>query len=158
MRVAILLIVPIVAFMMKILGASTLLAASTAVIFGVIGVVMMLIWSRKTGAMTHCITWCPVGLLANWLGKISPFRLRINNTCTDCGACSFACRYDALNEQDIINREPGISCTLCGDCLSRCREDSIEYRYLKLSPAKARAIFMVMIICWHAISMGVARI
>jgi heterodisulfide reductase subunit A-like polyferredoxin len=108
--------------------------------------------------MSHCITWCPIGLLADWLGRLSPFRLRINNACNDCGACGFACRYEALTERDIQNRKPGLNCTLCGDCIQRCREDAIEYRYLKMKPAKARALFIVFAISIHAVFMGLARI
>jgi len=157
-RLAILMTVPLIAITMRASGISAMIAAVSAIAFGLIGVIIMLVWSRKTGAMTHCLTWCPIGLLANWLGKISPFRLRINNSCTDCGACTFACRYDALSNAEIINRRPGLTCTLCGDCLARCRENSIEYRFFKLSPIKVRAVFMVLVISWHAISLGVARI
>jgi len=157
-RLTILVIIPLVAIAMRAFGISSMIAAFSAIAFGLIGIIIMLVWSRKIGAMAHCLTWCPIGLLTNWLGKISPFRLQINNSCTDCGACAFACRYDALYESDIINRRPGLTCTLCGDCLTRCRENSIEYRFFKLSPAGARTVFMIMVICWHAISLGVARI
>jgi NAD-dependent dihydropyrimidine dehydrogenase PreA subunit len=157
-RIVILVIIPIIAILLRLLGASTLFAAIAGIGFGIAGVIIMMTWSRKTGAMSHCITWCPIGLLANWLGRISPFRLRINDTCNDCGACGFACRYEALTVGDIQNRKPGITCTLCGDCINRCSENSIEYRFVNLSPQWARALFLVIVISLHAAFMGLARI
>lgn len=158
LRIAILIIVPVAAILLRLLGASPFVAAAFGIGFGVIGVIIMVFWSRKTGVMSHCITWCPIGPLTNWLGRLSPFRLRINNTCNDCGACSFACRYEALIAAHIQNRKPGLSCTLCGDCLRRCRENSIEYRFSKLSPFKARALFLVIAVSLHAAFLGLARI
>jgi len=157
MRIAILVIVPVVAILFKIAGVSIFMSAVIAIVFGVIGVALMLLWSRKSGTMTHCVAYCPIGLLANWLGKLSPFRIRINDTCTDCGVCTLACRYNALDTTDIENRYPAISCTLCGDCLTRCKENSIEYRFLGLSPQNARTVFIVMAASIHAAFIGLAR-
>jgi len=157
-RIAILLIVPAVAVLLRLFGASSLTAVIFGLSFGIVGVVIMFIWSRKTGVMTHCITWCPIGLLANWLGKLSPFRLKINDTCDECGACSLACRYDALTVFDIQQRKPGLTCTLCGDCIKSCRLNSIEYAFLKLDPEKARTLFIVLVVVLHAVSTGIARI
>ena len=157
LRTAILVIVPIIAILLKVLGLSTFISTVIALAFGIIGIAIMLTWSRKSGTMTHCITYCPIGLLADWLGKISPFRIKINDTCTDCGACSLACRYNALNITDIQKRYPAISCTLCGDCLAKCKENSIEYHYFGLSPYKARMIFIVAAASFHAAFMGLAR-
>ncbi|MCP4582217.1 MAG: 4Fe-4S binding protein [candidate division Zixibacteria bacterium] len=156
-RIAILVVVPIIAILFKVLGASTLLSAVIAIVFGIIGVAIMMLWSRKSGTMTHCVSYCPIGLLADWLGKISPFRIRINNSCTDCGACSLACRYNALNATDIKKRYPAITCTLCGDCLTKCKENSMEYHFLGLEPNKARMVFVVMAASIHAAFMGLAR-
>jgi len=157
-RLAILAIVPATAISFRLLGVSLLAATIAALSFGIIGVIVMLILSKKLGTMVHCVAYCPIGILANWLGKISPFRIRLNDSCNECGACTFACRYDALNIDDIQSRQPGLTCTLCGDCLSRCRETAIEYRFLGLSPMRARTLFVVMIASLHAIFMGTARI
>jgi polyferredoxin len=156
-RLAILIIIPVITVVLKASGLSTIVSTSFAVAFGVIGIAVMLFWSRKSGVMTHCVAYCPIGLLANWLGKLSPFRIRINDTCTDCGACTLACRYNALNAADIEKRYPAITCTLCGDCLSKCKENSIEYRFLGLSPSKARMVFITLAVSIHAAFMGLAR-
>lgn len=108
--------------------------------------------------MIHCVTYCPIGILANWFGKLSPFRVRIKDACTECLICRKVCRYDALNMEDIKKRRPGGSCTLCGDCLSSCKDRWIEYRFLGLKPDRARTLFVILVVVLHAVFLGVARI
>jgi NAD-dependent dihydropyrimidine dehydrogenase PreA subunit len=157
-RISILLIVIITAIIFRLVGASAMLALLLAIIFGLNGVGLMVFWSRKSGVMTHCVAYCPIGPLANWLGKLSPFRIKINDTtCTDCGICHTVCRYDALNMADIKKRRPNISCTLCGDCLGSCRDGSIEYHWGKIKGNMARMIFIVLVVSIHAVFLGVAR-
>jgi polyferredoxin len=137
--------------------ATTATALGLAV--GLAGVAIMVAASRRTGSMIHCTMFCPVGLAADVLGKLSPFRLRIrDDACTDCGACALRCRYGALRREDIARRRPGLSCTLCGDCLAACRGRAIEYRFLLSSPATARSAFLVLVVSLHAVFLGVARI
>ncbi len=158
-RIAIMIVVIAVAIVLRLAGVSVTFASILAVAFGLIGVGLMLVWSRKTGVMTHCTAYCPIGPMANWLGKLSPFRIKINDaTCTDCGICHTACRYDALNMVDIKNRRPNIACTLCGDCLASCRDNSLEYHFLGLKGISARTLFLVLVISLHAAFLGVARI
>jgi len=158
-RIGLLFLIIAAAIILRLLGVSGAVAAMLAIAFGLIGVAIMLFWSRKTGVMTHCVAYCPIGPLANWLGKLSPFRIRINDTtCTDCGICHVACRYDALNMEDIKKRRPKISCTLCGDCLGSCRDGSLEYKFLGLNADRARVLFIVIVVSLHALFLGVARI
>jgi len=89
---------------------------------------------------------------------VSPWRLRIAPSCTDCGACSPACRYDALYPEDVALRRPGEACTLCGDCLSNCPTGSIALRFPGLSATRARTVFFVMVCALHAAWIGVARL
>ncbi len=97
-RIGILLFVAAVSFVLRWIGVSTVAAGGIGLAFGLIGIGMMLLWSRKSGVMTHCITYCPIGLLANWFGRLSPFRIRINPSCNACGVCRPVCRYSALTE------------------------------------------------------------
>ena len=147
-----------VAIALRKFGVSGLVATWLGVAFGMIGIGIMVAVSRRVGAMVHCSMYCPIGLAADVLGKLSPFRLRITDGCTDCGACSFRCRYDALRPEDIQARRPGLTCTLCGDCLSSCKGKSIEYRFAGLSPQIARTVFLVLVVSFHAVFLGVARI
>jgi len=146
------------AIVLRLVGASMLTATILGLLFGIGGVAVIVFWSRKTGQMTHCITYCPIGALATWLGKASPFRIRIADSCTECNACTLACRYHALTKDDIKHRRPGVTCTLCGDCLPSCPHHSLEYRFLTMKPARARSLFIVMIVVLHTLFLGVARI
>ncbi len=146
------------ALALRLLGAPTWLAAVLGGGFGIVGVVIMVLWSRRTGTMAHCTWYCPIGLLATGLGKLSPHRIRLNDNCTACGLCSRACRYDALSSEDIARHRPGASCTLCGDCVGVCKHDAMGYRFGSLSPATSRAVFFVLVASFHAVCLAVARI
>ncbi|MFZ5518864.1 MAG: 4Fe-4S binding protein [Candidatus Zhuqueibacterota bacterium] len=157
-QIGILVFMILAAIGLRFAGASMLTATILGLLFGIGGVAVMVFWSRKTGQMTHCITYCPIGVLATWLGKASPFRIRITDSCTECNACALVCRYHSLTKEDIRRRRPGIACTLCGDCLASCKHNSLEYRFLKMRPVRARALFIVMIVVLHTLFLGVARI
>ena len=68
---------------------------ASASIFGLVGVGIMVGLSSRRGLMVHCTAYCPIGIISNLLGKINPWRLRIDSNCNHCGACSKACRYGA---------------------------------------------------------------
>lgn len=158
-RVGILAVIAATALGLRLAGVGIIAATGAGIVVGLIGVGIMLLVSRRMGAMVHCAMYCPIGLLADGFGKLSPFRLRINDdTCTDCGACAIRCRYDALRPEHIAARRPGLSCTLCGDCVAACRGKSIEYRFAGLSPRAARTAFLVVVVSLHAVFLGVARI
>jgi ferredoxin len=158
LRVFTLVAVVGVAFLLWALGASGTVAAACGIAFGLVGVLLMLVWSRRTGTMAHCSWYCPLGLLAGVLGRLSPHRLRLDDTCTSCGSCSRVCRYDALSEADIERRRPALSCTLCGDCVGVCKQSSIGYRLLGLSPTTSRAVFIALVAGLHAVFLGVSRL
>jgi len=144
---------------LRLLGVASLAATVAGIAVGLLGVGVMVLVSPRMGTMVHCAMYCPIGLLADVLGKLSPFRLRINqDACTDCGACAIKCRYGALRPEHIEARRPGLSCTLCGDCISACRGRSIEYGFVGLSPRMARTVFLVLVVSLHAVFLGVARI
>jgi ferredoxin len=157
-RLVILVLVLGTAFLLGRMGVGALTAGYLAAGFGLVGVGVMVVWSRRTGHMTHCTAYCPMGWVATRLAKVSPWRLRISSSCTDCGACTPACRYDALYPDDVQRRIPGEACTLCGDCLSNCPTSSIEYRFPGLGAEKARTLFLVLVTAMHAAWIGVARL
>jgi polyferredoxin len=157
-RLAILVAVLATAIGLRVCGASNALAIGLAAGFGLLGVGVMLAFSRRTGAMVHCLVYCPIGLLADVMGKLSPFRLKIGDACNKCGKCTKACRYDALAADDIARKRPALTCSLCGDCVGVCRDGQIGYRFLGLSPARARTVFVTMVAALHAAFLGVARI
>ncbi|BAH77025.1 4Fe-4S binding protein [Solidesulfovibrio magneticus] len=133
-------------------------AVTAAAVFGLVGLGIMATFSRKAGVMVHCAMYCPIGLLGNILGKISPWRVRIGQGCDGCGRCSRVCRYLALTPADLDKGRPGLSCTLCGDCLSACPGGRIGLRFPGLSPEAARQAFFALVVALHAVFLGVARI
>lgn len=157
-QVIILLLIIAGALLLRLLGVSTFIAVWFGAGIGIVGVGIILLLSQRKGVMVHCTAFCPIGLLATWLGKMNPFRIRINDSCTECGHCTMACRYDALDMQDIRKRRPGSSCTLCGDCLGLCRDGALEYHFLRMNPARARSLFLGIVIILHTVFLGVARI
>jgi polyferredoxin len=159
MRGGVFALIAVTAVGLRLAGVPATAATALGLAVGLVGVGIMIATSRHTGSMIHCTMYCPVGLAAGVVGKLSPFRLRIReDACTDCGACSLRCRYGALGSEDIARRRPGRSCTLCGDCLTACRGRAIDYRFLRLPPATARSAFLALIVSLHAVFLGVARI
>lgn len=157
-QIGILVLVAAGALGLRAAGVASGVALWIAVAFGVGGLAVMMLWSRRTGVMTHCTTYCPIGVLSTTFGRLNPFRVRIADGCNDCGACRSACRYAALCKADIAARRPGSSCTLCGDCVGRCRDGLIGYRFPGLRPNQARVVFLVLVVSLHAGFLGVARI
>lgn len=154
------LIILIISFtlLFRWLNVPVLFATILAAGFGVAGILVMIAYSRKQKKMVHCIVWCPVGSLVSILKPVNPFRMYINSSCTFCMQCTAYCKYDALNRKDIIRGKPGYTCTYCGDCLAACHADSIKYRFFKLSPDKARRLYVFLTVSAHVVFMGLARI
>jgi len=149
------------AVLLRVLRAPGLLATGLGIGFGVAGVGVMLLVSRRNGTMAHCTAWCPIGILSTTLGKLSPWRVRVAPECTGCGRCLPACRYNALDMERIRAGSPGASCTLCGDCVTRCRDGALVfslYGHRARSPERVRTAFTVAVTVLHALFLAVARV
>ncbi len=153
-----LLFIVISIVLLRVLGIDTRLTTAIAIGFGIAGIGIILFLSMRKGKMIHCILWCPVGTMVNYMKLISPFRMHIDDSCTNCMACTRHCNYDALGKSDILNRKPGLTCTYCGDCLSSCKTESIKYKFLWLDSTRARNSWIVLTISLHAIFLALARI
>ena len=136
---------------------SSFVVITSASILGLVGVGIMAGYSSRRGMMVHCTAYCPIGIISNLLGKINPWRLRIDHSCHQCGACSKVCRYGALYREHLEQKKPGLNCTLCGDCISSCKDNYIRYHFPGLTPPAAHKAFVVMVISLHAAFLGVAR-
>jgi len=144
---------------MRLAGVPGTVAAGVAVAFGIAGIGVMALASRRQGYLAHCTLYCPIGWIATRLGRLlSPFRIRIAEGCDACMACATACRFGALTPADIAARRAGPSCTLCGDCVRPCARRVIGYRLGPLSPRRARSVFLALVVSLHAVFLGVARI
>ncbi|WP_304087001.1 4Fe-4S binding protein [Maridesulfovibrio ferrireducens] len=157
MRLILLIFVVAIAWGLNVLGISGSIAVLVAAGFGLIGIFVMLIFSRKIGMMVHCTAFCPMGIIANLLGRLSPWRMKISSDCNQCGKCSKVCRYGALRKEDLESGHPGLSCTLCGDCVSSCSSGCMGYKLPFVSSNLSRKIFLVLVISLHSLFLGVAR-
>jgi ferredoxin len=128
------------------------------IVFGIAGIFIMILFSRKQKKMIHCTLYCPIGTVVRYTKYVSPFRMKIAPSCTQCMACIPSCKYDALNKIDILNLKPGSTCTLCGDCVNSCHNQSIHYKFLALKPEQARWLYLFITISLHVIFVGLARI
>jgi ferredoxin len=151
------------ALLLHSLAVPAATAAVLAAGFGIAGLGVMLFVSRYLGVMAHCTAFCPIGLLGNILGRLTPWRVAITlSTCTQCGTCARVCRYSALTPAEIEVGAPGLPCTLCGDCIGACPHDSMAYRLIgpfrNVSPGSARAVLAVLLAVLMALFLGVARI
>jgi len=146
------------ALIMKLSGSSSLTAAIVGGSFGIVGIFVIVLFSRRQGKMVHCTVYCPIGTLVNYLCYINPFRMYIDNNCTECNLCTKFCRYDALDLTDIQNKKPGNTCTLCGDCITSCHTGSIKYKFFNLHPDKARQLYLIITVSLHALFLALARL
>jgi len=155
---SLLALVIIFALIFRLLGFSGLQTLIPATGFGIAGILVMIFISRKKGKMVHCVSFCPIGTIVNFMKVVSPFRMSIAPSCTNCMRCLPSCKYDALNKQDIMNRVPGRTCTLCGDCVTTCEVSAIRYHFFKFSPRTSRNIFLFITIVLHVMCLGMGRL
>jgi ferredoxin-type protein NapH len=157
-KATILLLIILVTILLRWFNVPSLIATILAIAFGIVGVTVMIWYSRKQKKMIHCIAFCPVGTVVNLTKYANPFRMYIDTNCNLCMKCTSYCKYDALSPADVRNKKPGFSCTLCGDCLAACRDNSIKYKYFNLKPEAARNLYLFLTITLHASFLALARI
>ncbi len=155
---AILAVVIIFALAFRFAGVDYLVAGMAGLLFGLIGVAIMILISRVKGVMVHCVTFCPIGTVVNILRLLNPFRLRIDSKCNRCMRCVAVCRYNALGRKALARGKPFFTCTLCGDCLSSCSKNFISYTLLGLKYNKVRNGYLFLSISLHAIFLALARV
>ena len=157
-RYFMLVFVVAVALVLRYIGASLMTVTFFSLSFGLLGVFIMLYFSRKLGYMLHCTTYCPVGSVVTLLGKLYPIRVKINqDTCTSCSICTTHCKYDALSNDDIKAGKAGWNCTLCGDCLTSCHANSIYFSFFGMKK-NVWEVYMAIIVATHAAFLALARL
>jgi len=158
LKLPMLVIIIATAILLRAFKVDTLTATLLAVGFGLIGIIIIFYYSAHRGKMTHCLVWCPIGTVVSGLKFVSPFRFKITDSCTSCMKCTSYCKYDALKQEDILARKPGLTCTLCGDCVTTCHTSSLQYKFFKMSPTASRNLYLGVTITLHAMCMALAKI
>jgi NAD-dependent dihydropyrimidine dehydrogenase PreA subunit len=158
LRAGLLLATIIIPLVLRLLNVPWPWALGLAAVFGITGVGVMVLASRRSGTMVHCTAYCPIGLVNNLIGRMLPWRVTIGSGCTQCGLCSRACRYSALTPIDLKKGRPGLTCSLCGDCLPRCPHGHLGYRFPGMTRERARQVFVTLVAGLHTVFLAVARI
>ena len=157
-KFTLLAIIVIVTLVLRWYSVPIWLSTVIGLLFGVMGLAIIVFFSRRRGKMVHCVLYCPIGTLVQYGKYINPFRLKIDKSCTLCMKCTSVCKYDALNIQDIKYGRPGQSCTLCGDCLQSCHVSSFQYQFLTFSPTVSRNLYLFITVSLHAIFLALSKI
>jgi polyferredoxin len=115
--------------------------------------------SRNTGRMNHCSRFCPLGLVANTVGCLAPFKVRIKtDKCCKCGKCIKVCRYFALDKEKLEIGKLGINCTNCGDCIAVCPTQCIQYSIFGFHRPWMHEFYVSFIVFLHVIFIVTARV
>ena len=141
------------------MGVSGVDTAILAGAFGLLGVGVMVFVSRRRGMMVHCTAYCPMGLVANVLGRLSPWRIRINSDCTPVRGVLFPLPLQRLERPS--GREGDARHLLHvvrGLCPPPVPMGISVTAFPGLSPERARTVFLVLAVSLHALFLGVARI
>jgi len=95
----------------------------------------IIIWMSLKWGRLYCNTICPVGALLGFLSRISVFRIRmIEDSCTKCGKCSFACKATCINIKE--QKVDFSRCVGCFNCITACPENAIRY----LAPVRQKSL------------------
>ncbi len=73
-----------------------------------------------------CRYLCPLGALLGLLSKVGLVRRRVNETCTECGACERVCPTGAIEGERGFASDPA-ECTMCLACSAACPVDAIDF-------------------------------
>lgn len=113
--------------------------------------------SSQIGQMVHCTRFCPIGVLSNYFGKLSPFRLKVLSHCNLCLGCVKSCKYGALDLVALEKKKIHDTCSLCLDCLNSCDKQALQLTFMGRNRF-AKDLFYILVISLHSIFMAVARL
>ena len=70
-----------------------------------------------------CKYLCPVGACLGLLSKLSPFKIKLGENCSQCAACEEICPTRAIRMDEAkLPRIDYPECILCGKCVNICHE------------------------------------
>ena len=145
--------------LLRFAGAPVEAALSCGLLLGLLALPASLLVSRKAGYAAYCRGLCPLGLLAKWLGRLAPWRVRRTGSCRRCLACVRVCRQDAMGNPATTNA-PNADCNLCRDCVAVCPQKALSVTCYGLpgSQAWAGPAFVAILAALHAAFLAMARI
>jgi polyferredoxin len=74
-----------------------------------------------------CNTFCPVGTVLGVLSRYSMFRIRFNDSCNHCGACSSSCKASCIDsKKETVDAS---RCVTCFNCTEVCKQNALTYSF-----------------------------
>lgn len=159
LRFGAVILVGVVAWLLRTLGAPGWLVVTLVGVWGVVGWLLVAFVSPRKRQMIHCNLFCPMGAVVSLLKWVNPVRLRFSQSrCIRCMQCARVCPHAAVTLRDLDCGRPALNCTLCGDCYSACAHGAVEYRFLGLPPSRARTLYLVIVVTLYVVFLMLARI
>ena len=146
------IIIPIIYLL---IGAPTLIVASTLGIVIILSLVFFA-YSYTSGKMQHCSLLCPIGTVHSLLAKLHPYRIAIGKNCDRCLKCIKTCPYRAIDLIALEKHQAHANCTLCLECLDHCHQHSLTLARGKKAANKKS--FLAIIAILHVLFLAFARI
>ena len=145
--------------LLRLTGAPVEAALACGLLLGLLSLPASLFISRKAGYAAYCRGLCPLGLLAKWLGRLAPWRVRRTGSCRHCMACVRVCRQDAMGDP-ATTKAPNANCNLCRDCVAVCPQKALSVTFYGLpgSHVWAGPAFVAILAALHAAFLAMARI
>ena len=145
--------------LLRLDGAPVEAALTCGLLLGLLALPASLLVSRKAGYAAYCRGLCPLGLLAKWLGRLAPWRVRRTVSCRCCMACVRICRQDAMGDPAATSA-PNADCNLCRDCVADCPQKALSVTFygLAVSQVWAGPAFVAVLAALHAAFLAMARI
>lgn len=157
-RIAVLVLGAGTAWIFHILAFSADVAVCFGLAFAVASLFVMGYASWKYTGMVHCTAFCPMGLVVNVLGRLSPWRVRVNQSvCDGCGACEKICTYRAIDAETRQKGGTALRCTLCRDCMAVCPKTAISLTVPFVPARVGERAFIVLVVTLHVLFITAAR-
>lgn len=90
------------------------------------------------GMKGYCTYACPYGGFFAPAEQVAPMRIRVNDNCAHCGACTAACTSNVRIHEEVTTHgmvvDPG--CMKCMDCVTVCPEDALYLGFGRPAIAK----------------------
>lgn len=159
LRLAMLGLTLAVPLLLRLSGAPLEAALACGLLLGLLAVPASLLVSRKAGYAAYCRGLCPLGLLAKWIGRIAPWRVRRTGSCRRCMACVRVCRQDAMGDP-MTTSGPNADCNLCRDCVAVCPQKALSITCYGMHGTQAWAgpALIALLAALHAAFLAMARI
>lgn len=147
------------AYGLRFAGVSLAASVSIAVAFALCSLLVMALVSKKYRGMAHCSAFCPMGLVANLLGRVSPWRVRVDSfACDNCGVCEKICKYSAISRESRAAGKTLLRCSLCRDCVGACKSKAIYLHFPGLERDIAWKMFTALITVLHVLFLCIAMV